>query len=98
MAKKRKLRQTRGISIFLASQTGFPWSWDSTSANWSRFCSTRSAILRRRLERIRGDVWDQLKDGGKGGGKERGKERGRGEGGIKGRKEGREGQRDGGKE
>ena len=59
-AKKRKLRQTLGMSTFVASQTGLPWSRDSASANSSRHASTLSAIVLRYLARSAGDVLLQL--------------------------------------
>ena len=59
-AKKRKLRQTLGMSTLVASQTGLPWSRDSASANSSRHASTLSAIVLRYLARSAGDVLLQL--------------------------------------
>ena len=59
-AKNLKLRATRGISTALASHTGFPWSRDSASANWSNRDSTASAILLSRRDRSRGGVLDHL--------------------------------------
>ena len=60
VAKNLKLSTARGMSTFLASQTGFPWSLDSASANSSSFCSIRSAIFKRIVERCLGEVLDQL--------------------------------------
>ena len=59
-AKNLKLRQARGISTVLASNTGLPWSLDSASANSSNFDSIRSAIFLMIFARNSGGVFDQL--------------------------------------
>ena len=59
-AKKRKLWITRGISTAFASQTGFPWSRDSASANSSSRLSTMSAILFMNSALSRAAVLDHL--------------------------------------
>ena len=50
------------MSTFLASQTGFPWSRDSASANSSSLSSMVSAILSSRDERCFGEVLDHLRN------------------------------------
>lgn len=60
-ANARKLRAARGISILLASATGFPWSLDSACANSSRCWSIRSAIRSMIFDRTAAGVWDHLK-------------------------------------
>ena len=59
-AKNLKLRHTRGMSTTLASQTGFPWSRDSASANSSSRDSTKSAIWFIRRDRSFAGVLDHL--------------------------------------
>ena len=59
-AKNLKLWQARGMSIVLASNTGFPWSFDSASANSSNWASIRSAIFLIIPALYSGVVTDQL--------------------------------------
>ena len=59
-AKNLKFKQARGMSTFLASVTGLPWSLDSASANSSNRDSMRSAIFLIIPERNSGVVIDQL--------------------------------------